>query len=598
MARTKHKQRSVKELREAVRDAVRAAKSRAKVVEAKLAAASAPPVGKLKVDPGAAPAAADASAASSLPAALEEPARLAAAESGSSEPPPPLAIVAVSDSTAPGTPADVAVRRETSVSDVPEAVKALQPQPVPDTLTAPGSTPSEPLPIALPATPVEVVGPASSDPASSLPLFPAEGVSAAAEAEAKASAPDTVADEAGEAAGVAPAAPSPVTSPAPSLCDVAAGYRLPPVPALLVPRAPLTLEACLASFSAPEKLRVAAGNGFVCSRCSCAGGPAPSAAPSQPEGAPDASADAAADSEASVGGAESVAAPAQAMPAADDVAPVGAAGAAPVVDSPAAGGAEEDVEAPEEGADRKEGDCSGVAAARLSPSAEAGGSDDAESDDGDAMAVPLAALAAAKSASAAAPARANPGITLRDATKRILPLADALPPALTLHLKRFAVVPAGGGGKGGGGLRLVKLSARVAFPEVLDLAPFVAQRLDAGGGEGVREEEPRRQPRAAPPPPPPPPILYRLAGVVVHGGGLSGGHYVAYVRHGELRPYTHPETGEPLEPPCGAAWAHCSDSHVTPSSAGAALASEAYLLFYERVTAAAEGPGAAAAAAQ
>lgn len=53
---------------------------------------------------------------------------------------------------------------------------------------------------------------------------------------------------------------------------------------------------------------------------------------------------------------------------------------------------------------------------------------------------------------------------------------------------------------------------------------------------------------------------------MVHSGGLSSGHYVAHVRHS------------------GGAWAYASDSSVAPSTLGATLGVEAYLLFYERVS--------------
>ena len=76
---------------------------------------------------------------------------------------------------------------------------------------------------------------------------------------------------------------------------------------------------------------------------------------------------------------------------------------------------------------------------------------------------------------------------------------------------------------------------------------------------------------AAPPPPPCPQIRrshgcvvrYRLSGVVVHSGSLSGGHYIAYVK-------------------TSGSWYYISDGHVTPASEATALKSEAYLLFYVR----------------
>ena len=58
---------------------------------------------------------------------------------------------------------------------------------------------------------------------------------------------------------------------------------------------------------------------------------------------------------------------------------------------------------------------------------------------------------------------------------------------------------------------------------------------------------------------------YQLRGVVEHSGGLSGGHYVAYVRR----------AGD-------TAWHYISDRHVRPVTSEEVFGAEAYLLFYER----------------
>lgn len=67
---------------------------------------------------------------------------------------------------------------------------------------------------------------------------------------------------------------------------------------------------------------------------------------------------------------------------------------------------------------------------------------------------------------------------------------------------------------------------------------------------------------------------------------------MAYARHGEPEAFLHKlEEGADelggtevlLEPACGSMWSYASDAHITPSSLQAALAAEAYILFYERV---------------
>jgi ubiquitin carboxyl-terminal hydrolase 16/45 len=70
------------------------------------------------------------------------------------------------------------------------------------------------------------------------------------------------------------------------------------------------------------------------------------------------------------------------------------------------------------------------------------------------------------------------------------------PKVLTLHLKRFMQL----------GDHLKKIDIHVSFPRTLDLSPFATSEAQKLG------------------------LKYNLYGVVEHSGGLSGGHYVAYVR--------------------------------------------------------------------
>jgi ubiquitin C-terminal hydrolase len=82
---------------------------------------------------------------------------------------------------------------------------------------------------------------------------------------------------------------------------------------------------------------------------------------------------------------------------------------------------------------------------------------------------------------------------------------------------------------------------------LLDAAPYLAEARP-GGAAGAA------------------PALYRLRAVVVHSGGLNGGHYTAFVRRD------------------GDGWWAASDRSVRRASEEEALGAEAgaYLLFFEQ----------------
>jgi hypothetical protein len=147
------------------------------------------------------------------------------------------------------------------------------------------------------------------------------------------------------------------------------------------------------------------------------------------------------------------------------------------------------------------------------------------------------------------------------------------------------------------------------------MAPYVA-RPAAASVAGVASD-----PRG--------PLPYRLFAVVVHQGGKSGGHYIAYVRGtpselDHLAPGTAPrraaagtgsaQLSQPLRLPppprlCepllgnpgrsaftpelsdaaaglpwdGRVWYYCSDSSVHPVAETEVLGAQAYLLLYERI---------------
>lgn len=154
------------------------------------------------------------------------------------------------------------------------------------------------------------------------------------------------------------------------------------------------------------------------------------------------------------------------------------------------------------------------------------------------------------------------GFLKRDARKRCL-LQDT-PPLLLLHLKRFRQVGLRG--------RMQKSDMVVRFPLHLDLNPFSLPDPSSSKSLGSSR-------------------AYRLYGVVEHMGGLSGGHYIAWVRSSRCKPLDEDditkETATSTEAPSeeeDMGWVRCSDAQVTPVSLEEVLnTAQAYLLFYERI---------------
>eukprot|EP00768_Dysnectes_brevis_P005780 gnl/Dysnectes_brevis/4316_a5741_633.p1 GENE.gnl/Dysnectes_brevis/4316_a5741_633~~gnl/Dysnectes_brevis/4316_a5741_633.p1 ORF type:complete len:1402 (-),score=342.05 gnl/Dysnectes_brevis/4316_a5741_633:51-4256(-) len=109
----------------------------------------------------------------------------------------------------------------------------------------------------------------------------------------------------------------------------------------------------------------------------------------------------------------------------------------------------------------------------------------------------------------------------------------SLPPVMFLQLGRFDIDPRT--------FRPIKLQDRFAFPEVLDMAPFVPKELrkatiaaaNAAATAAAASEPPskglfsrllgRKSASTASP------FEYRLLSVMVHSGSLNGGHYYAYI---------------------------------------------------------------------
>ena len=111
-------------------------------------------------------------------------------------------------------------------------------------------------------------------------------------------------------------------------------------------------------------------------------------------------------------------------------------------------------------------------------------------------------------------------------------LIEEMPQILVVCLKRFKTTARG---------RTCKVNEHVISGATLDLSNVAAENSDAAAEDG----------------------LYDLAGVVVHAGGMGGGHYTANVRR-------------------GGAWYDISDAHVGRTTLERALRAEPYLLFYVR----------------
>jgi len=134
---------------------------------------------------------------------------------------------------------------------------------------------------------------------------------------------------------------------------------------------------------------------------------------------------------------------------------------------------------------------------------------------------------------------------LSPASKRYL--IHTVPRTLVVHLKRFQSGSFGG--------RTRKVDDAVLFEETIDVRRFLVPGEEA-----------------------PASTVYRLVAVVVHMGGLFGGHYVAYVRLGVD---SEKVDGEDFANQGG--WAYCSDTATRACGWEEVQRSQAYILFYERI---------------
>ena len=143
-----------------------------------------------------------------------------------------------------------------------------------------------------------------------------------------------------------------------------------------------------------------------------------------------------------------------------------------------------------------------------------------------------------------------------------------LPRALCLHLNRL---------RGDH-----KLTTRVDFPLILNLAYFTAHQDDYAAAEHkpTSAADSSAMPRA-----PQPRVLYRLCSVVCHHGGSGSGHYTCYRQHDRYRRVEveekkdYSEDDESREK----VWVHVSDDQVRRVTTEEVMACEAYMLFYQRI---------------
>ncbi|KAI8986639.1 hypothetical protein BD414DRAFT_536564 [Trametes punicea] len=189
-------------------------------------------------------------------------------------------------------------------------------------------------------------------------------------------------------------------------------------------------------------------------------------------------------------------------------------------------------------------------------------------------------------------------VIMRKMYKRYL--ISTPPPILVIHLKRFQqtskvhTISLSGGFK--------KLDDFVAFPEYLDLAPFLAPKREdfARDKHGKRRQKRER-------------CMYRLYAVVVHIGNMLGGHYVAYTALPQNPAQASQQGAAPPPPPTPGAeseksaapspssqesrpsqssdqrqrqprqWAYISDTVVRLTTLEEVLKAKAYICMYERV---------------
>ncbi|TFK41602.1 hypothetical protein BDQ12DRAFT_678223 [Crucibulum laeve] len=181
-------------------------------------------------------------------------------------------------------------------------------------------------------------------------------------------------------------------------------------------------------------------------------------------------------------------------------------------------------------------------------------------------------------------------VIMRPAYKRYL--FSTPPPVLVIHLKRFHHLTKAPVLSWQSSLAR-KLEDYVAFPEYLNLTPYLApKKEDYGLGKRSKvknkkdKEKEEKEPEKC---------MYRLYAVVQHIGTMNSGHYVTYVALPNQPPVHHKSseadsstpTNSPANPeltpaPTERLWAYVSDTSVRLVTLHEVLSAQAYICMYER----------------
>ncbi|KAG6835712.1 hypothetical protein H0H93_015423, partial [Arthromyces matolae] len=172
-------------------------------------------------------------------------------------------------------------------------------------------------------------------------------------------------------------------------------------------------------------------------------------------------------------------------------------------------------------------------------------------------------------------------VIMRPAFKRYL--IGTPPPVLVIHLKRFQQISKTNILSFSHGFK--KLDDFIAFPEFLNLAPFLAPRKEDFGlgkksksqsGLGFGWNRPPSQDEKC---------MYRLYAVIVHIGNMLGGHYVAYTALPDARTTKDSDSGDHhiVDNAAPRQWAYISDTIVRLTPLEEVLKAKAYICMYERI---------------
>ncbi|KAH0581994.1 putative ubiquitin carboxyl-terminal hydrolase 7 [Termitomyces sp. J132] len=233
--------------------------------------------------------------------------------------------------------------------------------------------------------------------------------------------------------------------------------------------------------------------------------------------------------------------------------------------------------------------CNSLSISELSHESDGDESSGAESDTSISTSMQsMESISGSNAPRAVTPMRKKPKpVIMRPAYKRYL--IGTPPPVLVIHLKRFQQIHRTHILFSHG---IKKLDDFVAFPEFLDLAPYIAPRKEdfglgrkgkAHSGVGMGSSLGKHPSKSEK-------YMYRLYAVIVHIGNMLGGHYIAYTALPEAKSTTeNPEeqnaSGPSAEVKVPRQWAYISDTVVRLTTLEEVLKAKAYICMYERIEA-------------